>query len=858
MHDFLSKKAGLKGVRASSKKEAILFIIAAAMQFPEDSKKSFFSKSLIINDETDMTNFSYRKYSHNLILDLNTDLHFAVTGRGHHVLQALGPDDEYESGLIMKLPTLDEQGLVTVLGNVMKDASRAIKVIKDCGSNLSIIKKKLIWGYKTNWEETADINELVPALIVGRWNEENSGDIEIIEKLAGEKYVTYKEKLIKWRDSDIPVLLNIANTWRLTSPMEAWTNLSSQLKESDFHNLRTAFLEVLSDKNPALEVAADVRFMASVLGKKSIYSSGMKEGLSQSLIMVGLFGSNLEVFLNKPQAWVDEVVSILLSKANDDIWPSINYQLPLISEASPESFLKVVESTLTLENTPILKMFEQEASIVFQTSRHTGLLWALESLAWFPEYLERAALLLAKLAALDPGGSLTNRPINSLVEIFKIWHQQTYANLEQRIDVLKRIAEKEPKISWQITSKLLPRGGHDVAHGTSKMRWRAPKEQVINYSRPEIVGVVNALVDIAISLFDNSEHKLAEFIKFSQYLDSGNRDKILKFVGNKYDSVPRSENEAWDALRDVIYAQKSYPESESAMVQGELAKYEKLYIEKQPKDDISNLTWLFDDHWPRLPDGFIRPNKSIEEQTELIKEKRIEALSKIYKQYGIEKIKELSFTVKYPFSLASTLNEIQISSTELLSIVSLISNDEKNLSFIYYFLDAKTRKDGIQWIIELYSSLVTLYPTTIISRLFIPLQQNQTLWDAINKLGYEIEVEYWKRMNPILFAVNAQEKIYGINKLIEVQRPIAVIQAIVYNLDDVPTETLVRLLKSVPMEDNHENNKLKANDVAAIFVELDKRNEVSNDDMKSLEMLYLSALTYYGGPRENLRPFIMK
>lgn len=41
---------------------------------------------------------------------------------------------------------------------------------------------------------------------------------------------------------------------------------------------------------------------------------------------------------------------------------------------------------------------------------HSGLLWALELLAWSPHYLSRVAVQLAQLTRLDPGGKWTNRP----------------------------------------------------------------------------------------------------------------------------------------------------------------------------------------------------------------------------------------------------------------------------------------------------------------------------------------------------------------------------------------------------------------------------------------------------------------
>ena len=79
---------------------------------------------------------------------------------------------------------------------------------------------------------------------------------------------------------------------------------------------------------------------------------------------------------------------------------------------------------------------------------HTGLLWALEGLAWLPEYLKESSLILLKLAQLDPGGTLANRPINSISEIFKPWHYQTLAPYDDRMAILKDITEKQRESGW--------------------------------------------------------------------------------------------------------------------------------------------------------------------------------------------------------------------------------------------------------------------------------------------------------------------------------------------------------------------------------------------------------------------------
>jgi hypothetical protein len=71
-------------------------------------------------------------------------------------------------------------------------------------------------------------------------------------------------------------------------------------------------------------------------------------------------------------------------------------------------------------------------------------------LAWDPEYLTEVSVILAKLAKIDPGGTFSNRPINTLMEIFLPWHPNTNASQNQRLAALDFIVREVPEIGWTL------------------------------------------------------------------------------------------------------------------------------------------------------------------------------------------------------------------------------------------------------------------------------------------------------------------------------------------------------------------------------------------------------------------------
>ena len=151
-------------------------------------------------------------------------------------------------------------------------------------------------------------------------------------------------------------------------------------------------------------------------------------------------------------------------------WYSVAGVLRLLAEAVPQAFLTGLQAQLAPAAPGIVRLFDEEGSGLSSSSMHTHLLWALEILAWDPLHLGSVTLLLGRLAQLDPGGRLQNRPINSLREIFLFWHPYTSATLAERKLALELLIAREPDIAWELLSKLLPKTL--TRHPTAQPQWR--------------------------------------------------------------------------------------------------------------------------------------------------------------------------------------------------------------------------------------------------------------------------------------------------------------------------------------------------------------------------------------------------
>lgn len=843
---MLQSQASIKGIRASTKNEAIAFIIATAKKFPQEEADRFFSKSLIVDTEG-----NFRGIRINTTTPLNliprfdeTQPLYAAVSKGHHVLVPLGADDVFNQETIT-LPKIDRDGQINSLIQSGLSRNNAEKYSREAGRNITILKKLLRFPpNKVKWLDNENIREIIPALLIGRWNENFIGDIELVEKLAEQNYSDYLVILNKWKNFEESPILQIGETWRLTSPLDLWTNLSPHLTQKDFLNIQECFLLAFKDGNPVI-VPKGENDSSHYFNKQKKYSNWSREGITQSLILVGQFGSGLNLpYIPYPQLWVDKIIHNLLINASGELWISVDHELPLIAEASPQSFLKAVSNSLTKEQPEIIDMFKEVGGFLHSTSNHTGLLWALEGLAWVSQYLQEVSLILLKLSRLDPGGNLSNRPINSISEIFKPWHYQTLASYEERMEILKYITEKERLKGWELLIKMLP-DHHGIAHPTNKMRWRMFDENTnLTYQYQEIWNTHTYVVELLLNLFDNKENKFSQLIDETVNLSHNDRKKVFDWVDVVYTKIEQIEFTSWATIRKILNRQRSSRNADWTLPESELKRLEDLYIKLQPTDVINKYIWLFNDYWPAFPEGFLHSNNDFEkkhdQQQKKVDDARSEAVIVFVEELGLKKTLELRKQVKESSALGDALARIINNQEEVLSVCECLNDEREYLKFVHSFVFRNSIIKGFEWIIDLVIILQQKgFNEKAISNIIIPLNQNKQLWDFVASLSVFIQNEYWQNIHPAFYHVNDSEKIFGVEMLMNQKRFYSAIDICSHFAEIMPTNILAELLIKAVTEEASEKPDFKGYEIEQIFDILDKRDDLEKNVLINLEWLYL-------------------
>ena len=851
LQTFLADIPGIKAVKASTKTEAMAFIIATAKQLPTGDHERFFSKTILIDSEG-----SYRaihtnsKNPINLIpkFENKTPLYAAVSG-GHHVLVPLGGDDNINQDIIT-LPTIRKEGQIDglVRGGLSRD--EAERYSKEAGRDITTLRRLLKFPHNgAAWLKSENLKSIIPALLVGRWNNNNEGDRQILEKLSGMPFNEYMEILVHWRDLGESPILQIGDTWRLTSPLDLWSALSSILTEDDFKLLSEAFLIAYKiDENTESIVETDI---TRYFTKPKKYSSWIREGLAQSLILIAHYGTGLNISkIKTPQLWVDDLIAELLDDANAKQWISLDQKLPLLSEASPDSFINALYDSLTTINSPILEMFSSGEDFLGSSSNHTGLLWALEGLAWLPEYLYDATLILLKLTGIDPGGNLSNRPDNSLAEIYKPWHQQTLAPYNERMEILAKAVSIEKDQGWNLLLRMLP-SHHGVASPTHKMRWRLFEKNLdIIRTYGEINATYSCVVDLLIMQFDNSESKLLSLIEGSAKLTNiEDIDKILSFIESIYSKVDHVELSARNKLRKILSHHRSYPNSAWSLPDDILNRYQKLYDALEPEDSILRFKWFFDDQYVEFPDGKFKDEDSdrrYKSHHRRIEKERIAGLKRIIEDNGLEKTLEFGETVGFPNSVGETLSNIVQSDEQADSILQILKKETPNLALVHSFVAHKVLSEGLDWAFQRFTKMqANGFNDTELSQILIPLNHSPELWDFIDSLNLSIRQAYWRSTNPSFYQLSTPEKIRGINYLLEYNRFQSAVDCTYMQYEELSAEIIATVLEKAATESSSETGSLKEYEVSTLFEELDK-SDIDRSKISKLEWLYLPLIGSYG------------
>lgn len=845
-----SLSAGVQGLytwQADSAMEAALFV-AAAMRKAEGELSDFLvSKALFIESREAGRQMPP---SGGFILVLFPEHHSlgAALARKNQVILVLGANGR--ASVVESLDQVSTQDFAAGLRTMGIEEEEAFRVAGVCCRSVSVFSRLYARGTVAapNW---SDDMGLVPLVLAGGWDDSNEHDRAVLVALCDKPYDQIDLDARRLASQpDAPLDLE-GSIWTVRSPKDAFTLMGTLIGSAYQQRLRVACTTVFSEIDQTLDVPDEEQPIIPTRGADFRHSEWLRRGLSRTLLLAaGLHeAARFRVVGMSAEQFVDSVMGSLPNLATDmRVLASLKSEFPAWMEAAPHPLASALDQVLggDSEIWPRVIFRGNKSSPLFgQTSPHTYILWALETLAWNPNYLFRAASILMTLAQFDLGGATRNRPINSLRAIFLAWLPQTYASVTERIGVLRRICNARPNVGFDLALALLP-VSHDVGHPNAKPRLRDFGDATkASESREDVPTAYRAYADLALELADGNPHRLVALIERLAELEPSAREQAILLIRAAASTAnPEDKYDLWTKLRQFTQRHRGFRNTPWALPEEYLVPLETLCQEIAPNDPLHRDLWQFNDLVPKME------NRDDGNWIEEANKSRRDVVQGILETRGISAVIELAKAAKEPHLVGYALAEAARSQETLEELFDseFFKKREADLDFFvavsavahFRFGDAWDR-----WIIRFAADL----DASTAASLFLRWPDTRDSWNLVAALGPSVEDEYWKRKYA-LSQPSDEDLLFAVDKFNSVGRFSASVDLISYQEKRVPTETCLRILRGLVGEINSSklNHQHTLYSVVHLLEALQKREDISIEELASIEYQYLPVLEHHGEP----------
>ena len=649
------------------------------------------------------------------------------------------------------------------------------------------------------------------------------------------------------QDNNTPLKIENGH-WSVNDRLALWNLLGTRIFDSHLELIKECALTVLKEILPELDLSPEERYAAAIHGKISKFSKDIRKGISETLALLGTYPQNLKnCSLHKPETTAIMTIREIFQNSSWQLWASLNNLLPILAEASPEEFLNSVENTFKKVPCPFDELFKQEDSGFTSRSYMTGLLWALEELAWSEEYLARVSLILAELANRDPGGKWANRPINSLTTIFLPWFPQTTTSIEKRISALKSVVKEYPQIAWKVLITLLP-SQHQVSMGAYKPTWRKfiPNNWEAKISTQEYWAHVNSYSKMTLNLAKESIEKTIQLTKELDNLPEPSFSTFLKYLTSEASTNLSDDNKRiiWETLNAFVNKHRRYSDAEWALKGDVVDRIERVCKEFTPKNDLDLYHRLFSENDFNL----YETSGDWHTQQQLLDEQRQKAIVALFSVGGIETIINFLEKIDKPYLVGWAVGiTIKDDIDNYLLPTFFDKEDSKIQKFIEGFIRGRFYIGNIGWADNINRKSWT---NKQICQLLLYFPFENDTWERAEKwLGVE-EDNYWKKIVSNPYSIKSKVFI-AVDKLLKVARPrfaLKCLTAYYFSTKEFDSDRAVRALL-LGIASNEPVMSMDQHETIEIIKKLQDDPKTSEDELFKIEWAYLPLLDEFSNAK---------
>ncbi|MDE0459143.1 MAG: hypothetical protein OXI15_17745 [Chromatiales bacterium] len=636
---------------------------------------------------------------------------------------------------------------------------------------------------------------------------------------------------------DDPPIWSIGQYRGVVSRLDALFATAPCVTAADLDRVFLVAEYVLSENDPALDLPESERWMAAVHGKLRDHSNALRRGMGETLILLAEYGGRLfdGRLGSRVESRVSELVRKLLSPLDMQRLLSFEADLPALAEAAPQAFLEVVEEGLRGDEPAVLELMKPaDTGILGGGCSRTGILWALECLAWSPKLLPRVVEILARLSCREIDDNWVAKPRNTLLSLFRYWMPQTAASVEQRTRALEGLVARHPDFGWSIALRVarVPRAPQ-FASSNYRPKWRGdPSRTRRPITFDEGQRFVQRSREICLNWPLHDEKTLGDLAESLEELDEPTCHAVCDLL-DRWAEEPQSDR-AKEALRERL-RRRTFPRG--FRTSATATRISRVLAQLEPVDIVIRHRSLFSSGWPYYE--YDHEDSTFEDRFERVRNRQRDALRTIWRERGFGGLSGLCRDGNATHVVGSLMPDILSGTTE-------------TVSFVCWCLDKMSESDGQRyepcltsflWRIDadslpaLVEDIGSTHGESGRLRLFVSMPYRKA-WELLEPELDTFREAYWKTVEFGLGKYPAEDINEMIDRLLEAGRPMAALNCASLGWYAVETARLARLLHALagigePLNDSG---------IPDAFQSLGRRPDISIEEKTKLEIMFFRVL----------------
>ena len=733
------------------------------------------------------------------------------------------------------------------------------ELARESGRSPTILRRRLSPSRISTprWaSDTTLARSLVPMCLVGAWHVHKSADQEVLRTLADcEEYEDVERHVANLQQIEDCPVWSVGQHRGVTSKVDVLFAVAPLMTEKDIRAFFKLAENVLSESDPALELPETDRWTAPIHGKIRDHSDALRNGICETLVLLSVHGDGL-LFRARLGIDVEGMVSNLVATLLTPLGEKLHSQerdLPAFAEAAPDRFLEILEEDLKKDEPAVLSLLKPATSLPFAHCSRTGLLWALECVAWNPDYLSRVSVVLADLSRTAIDDNWVNRPIGSLAGILSSWMPQTAAPVGERVEVLKMLAERFPDIGWQLCLSEI-RAGPRWAMDNYRPRWRGDAAGVGELARAdEIDALMRCAASVLLSWPNHDQTTLGDLVEQIEALPEDQQSVVWHLIDDWTRSQDDEEVKAElrQRIRRFALTRRRRGNFQTTIEKARLA-YDRL----QPRTLLARHAWLFADRWiHELWDEIEDAELDYDARDAKIDSLRQAAMREIWRAHGLAGVLTMvergsdGHTVGR-YAAFCTTDATGVLRESLSCTVDAAEVD----AFMRAFIGARAAFAESDLLLDV-SRQVDREQSVRLWRC-APFQAKT--WRMLDRLPAEVQDRYWRTVVPGGWRLAEAECTEVVDKLLAAKRPKAAFAAMAHQWKKLETGCLRRLLMALTSGDTVSEDKFRiaSSDVSDVLETLGARPNVTSQEMALLEFAFIEALDHSEHGIPNLERWI--